>query len=148
MSVKIEGLQETVANLGDLSRATQRNVVRRTLERAGQPTASLASRLAPEQRGVLAFSIAVSPQLTRRQKREGKVNEVEMHIGPAGGQGALFYAAFQEFGTIDMPPHPYMRPAWEATKAAVLGLIVSGLSTEVDKAAARAAAKVARLAAG
>lgn len=149
MNFRLEGLDQTVANLGQLSRATQRNVVRRTLLNAGEPTADSASRLAPERRGVLAFSIVVATQLTARHRAEmrNRASEVEVYIGPAGGQGALFYASPQEFGTILMPAHPYMRPAWESTKGQVLGLIVSGLRAQVERSAARAARKVARLAA-
>jgi HK97 gp10 family phage protein len=148
--IKLEGLEETVANMEDLSKATNRNVLRRVLLKAGEPTADVASRLAPEERGVLSFSIVVSPQLTRRHKGEqrNRASEVEVYIGPAGGQGALFYAAHQEFGTVLYPGQPYMRPGWESTKGLVLNLVTEGLKTEVDKAAARAARKVARFAAG
>jgi hypothetical protein len=45
-----------------------------------------------------------------------------------------------------LPASPYLRPAWESTKGQVLALIVSGLGEEVEKAAGRAARKVARLA--
>lgn len=146
VTFRVEGLAETVANLEDMaSRPTRRNIIRRTLEAAGEPTANVAASLAPVQRGVLAFSIVVATALTRRH-RGSKISEVEAYIGPSGGQGALFYASHQEFGTVLTPAHPYMRPAWESTKGQVLGLIVSGLREQVDLAAQRAARKVARLA--
>lgn len=146
---RIQGLEETVANLNELSRATQKNAVRRTLLRAGEPTADVASRLAPIDRGVLAFSIVVSTQLTRRHKAEqrNRASEVEVYIGPTGGLGALFYASHKEFGTVLMAASPYMRPAWESTKGQVLSIIVSGLREEVAKAAARAARRAAKAAA-
>jgi HK97 gp10 family phage protein len=145
---KLEGLEETVANMEDLSKATNRNVLRRTLLKAGEPTADMAARLAPEERGILSFSIVVSPQLTRRHKGEqrNRASEAEVYIGPAGGQGALFYASHVEFGTVLTRGQPYMRPAWESTKGEVLRLVTEGLKVEVDKASARAARKVARLA--
>lgn len=147
---RIEGLEETVANLEELSRATQKNVLRRTLLRAGEPTADVASSLAPVRRGVLSFSMVVAPNLTRRHKGEqrNRASEVEVYVGPAGGMGALFYASHQEFGTVLNPASPYLRPAWESTKGRVLALITSGLTDEVGKASARAARKVARIAAG
>jgi HK97 gp10 family phage protein len=146
VTFKLEGLEDTVANLEALaSQPTRRNVVRRTLLAAGEPTADLAARLAPHERGVLSFSIVVSTTLTRRHRRD-KVNEVEVYIGPSGGQGALFYASHREFGTVLLPASPYMRPAWESTKGQVLGLIISGLKAEIEKAAARASRKAARLA--
>lgn len=142
ISFKVE--ENITAALGEMSKATGRNVLRRALQVAGEPIAAVASRLAPEQSGRLAFSIVVSPQLTRRQRREGKGSEVEMHIGPAGGTGALNYASFVEFGTVEMHAEPYMRPAWEGSKAAVLGLIESQLGVEVQRSAARAARKAMR----
>lgn len=149
MNFRLEGLEDTVRNLGELSRATQKNVVRRTLLNAGEPTANVASSLAPERSGILAFSIVVATQLTARHRGEmrNRASEVEVYIGPAGGQGALFYASHQEFGTVLTPAHPYMRPAWESTKGQVLALIVSGLRAQVERSAARAARKAARLAA-
>lgn len=148
LTFKLEGLEQTVSNLGDLARATQRNAVLRTLLKAGEPTATLAASLAPRERGILSFSMAVTNQLTRRHKSEqrNRPSEVEVYIGPAGGMGALYYASAQEFGSLANMPHPYLRPAWESTKETVLGLIVSGLSAEVDRAAQRAARKAARLA--
>lgn len=147
-SVKLEGLAQTLANLDDLSKATQRNAVRKALQNAAEPTANLASRLAPHRSGILAFSISVATQLTRRHKSEqrNRQSEVEVYIGPAGGQGALFYASAQEFGTIITPAHPFMRPAWESDKTAALGRIVGGLEQIVGKAAERAARKAAKLA--
>lgn len=149
MEFKIEGIEDTVANLELLARATQKNAVRRTLKNAAEPIAHLASNLAPHRTGILAFSIAVATQLTRRHKAEqrNRASEVEVYIGPAGGQGALFYASAQEFGTVLSPGHPYMRPAWESEKGPVLIRIAEGLKVEVGRAADRAARKIARLAA-
>lgn len=132
--------------LGEMTKATRRNVVRRALLQAAEPVADTAARLAPEQSGHLAFSVSVSTQLTRRQKREGKQSEVEVYIGPAGGTGALNYASFVEFGTIATPAHPFMRPAWDGGKGAVLNTIKTNLGAEIERAAARAARKAMRTA--
>lgn len=145
ITFKLEGLEQTVSNLSDMTKATQRNVVKRVLLAAGEPVARDAAQIAPHRSGRLAFSITNSTQLTRRQSRGAKINEVETYIGPAGGNGALNYASFVEFGTIDTPAEPFMRPAWESNRGIVLGLIHSGLQIEVERAAARAARKVARL---
>lgn len=149
VTLKLEGLEQTNANLLELSKATSRNVLKRVLLAAGEPVANAAAQLAPTKTGRLAFSLSVSTQLTRRQRQaRPKENEAEAYIGPAGGNGALNYASFTEFGTIDTPANPFMRPAWESNRGIALGLIHSGLIREVDRAAARAARKVARLAAG
>ena len=149
VTVKLEGLADTVANLELLARSTQKNAIRRTLQKAGEPVASTASALAPHETGNLAFSIVVATQLTRRHKAEqrNRASEVEVYVGPAGGTGALYYASHQEFGTVLSHANPYMRPAWDSQKENVLRMIITGLGTEVDKAAQRAARKAARLAA-
>jgi HK97 gp10 family phage protein len=148
VTFKMEGLDTTLANLEDLSKATRRNALRRALLPAAEPIADTASRLAPVERGVLAFSVVVSTKLTQRHKKEQKdrESEVEVYVGPSAGQGALFYASHVEFGTITNPAQPYLRPAWEGGKTKALNMIVRGLKTEVDKAADRAARKAARLA--
>jgi hypothetical protein len=46
-----------------------------------------------------------------------------------------------------MAAHPFMRPAYEADKAAVLASISDQLKAEIDKSVARAQRKAARLAA-
>lgn len=149
ITFKLEGLAQTVANLEELSKATRGNVLKRVLLAAGQPVANEAAQLAPYRTGRLSFSLSVSDKLTRRQRQANpKEYEAEIYIGPAGGNGALNYASFEEFGTIDTPAHPFMRPAWESNRGIVLGLIHSGLSAEVERAAQRAARKVARIAAG
>lgn len=146
VAFRMDGLEDTVRNLEDIaSKPTRRNVIRRALIVAADPTANMASSLAPVARGILAFSIVTATALTRRHRGE-KISEVEVYVGPTGGQGATFYATHQEFGTVLHPAHPYMRPAWEATKGQALGLVVSGLRAEIEVAAQRAARKVARLA--
>jgi HK97 gp10 family phage protein len=151
VTFKMEGLEQTVEALGDLSRSTQKSVLRRVLLRAAEPTVEKAEGMAPRDRGVLALSIVATTQLTRRHKSEERNelrSEAEVYIGPASGAGALYYASHKEFGTILSPARPYMRPAWESTKGVVLTKIQQGLGEEVMKTAARAARKAARLAAG
>ena len=67
VTFKMEGLEDTVANLDNLSKATGRNVLRRTLLNAGEPTADTAARLAPVERGILAFSVVVSMRPCRNR---------------------------------------------------------------------------------
>lgn len=140
----IEGLEDLVANMGELPKATQRNTGKRILTRRAQPVADAAAQLAPERSGRLAFSISVSSTLTRRQ-RGAKESEVEVYIGPAGGNGALNYASLEEFGSIHNIAHGFMRTAWDSHQAGVLDGIGADLWAEVVKATDRIARKAARL---
>lgn len=142
ITYNFSGLEELTANIETLSKATRRNAAQRVLKKAGEPIAATAARLAPVERGVLSFSIVVSTQLTRRAKAAlGRENEAEVYIGPSGGLGALYYATQQEFGTVVMPAHPYLRPAWESEKNNALQIIIAELTDEVEKSAQRAARK-------
>ena len=140
---KLEGLKELEQALGELPRATQRNVLRRVLEDAGEPIARAARSRAPRDVGNLVESIDVSQRLTRRQKaRHQKVAGVEMHVGA----GANPQSITQEFGTFKEPAQPFMRPAWDGEKHGAMNLIYNSLWGEIEAAAARAARKAARLA--
>lgn len=66
-------------------------------------------------------------------------------MGPGGPlAGQLYYATHVEFGTIDTPAQPYMRPAWDAGKDQALRTVVETLTVEIRRAADRAARKLAR----
>lgn len=148
-TVRLEGFQGLEAALHKLpTQATQRNVLRRVARGALEPMADDAASRAPVDEGKLGFSISVSERRTRRVPRLARFNRrngVEMAMGPAAGVGALQYATHVEFGTVDTPPQPYMRPAWDAGKDDALSYVERNLWTEIDRAARRVARKGARL---
>jgi HK97 gp10 family phage protein len=150
-TVKIEGLKEIDAALGEFGKATGRNVMRRVAVKRLEPMAEEARRLASVWSGDLRDSIAVSTQLAGYARRLGRnsKSEAEASMGPAGrgGKKAPPEGSLQEFGTQHHPPQPFMRPAWDNGKAALLDGIKDDLWSEIQKAAARKAKKAARLAA-
>jgi len=143
--IRIEGLRELERNLKELSRATAKNVMKRALMDAGQPVADKAEGLAPVRTGRLQKSIDIGGSLTRRQRSTSpRRSAVEVYIGVSRSlpQGHL-----QEFGTVSNKPQPFLRPAWDGLKMAVLERIKDSLWAEISKAAARLARKQARAAA-
>ncbi|MGG7567900.1 HK97-gp10 family putative phage morphogenesis protein [Rhodovulum sp. DZ06] len=54
------------------------------------------------------------------------------------------HAHFQEFGTSKMDPHPFMRPAWDASWGAAQDILLRETWDEVRKTAARRARKARR----
>lgn len=154
VKVSVEGLREVDAALGELGKATGRNVMRRVALARLEPMAEEARRLAPDDPDTggndLKTSIAVS---TRLGKRQGKLNrrsksEAEAHMGPAGPGGRVPpQGTQQEFGNKNHPPQPFMRPAWDGGQDALLEGIKEDFWAEIEKAAARQAKKAARLAA-
>jgi len=145
-AVKIDGLRELDAALGELPKAAGKAVLRRVLKRAGQPIADDAQGKAPVLSGALQISIGVGTKLTRRQSRQHRKMfkddraSVEMFVG-AGG---LAQATQQEFGNENHGPQPFMRPAWDANADRALDIIKDDLGDEIMKAARHLARKAAR----
>lgn len=139
----LKGSDKALAEVG--TKATQKNVLVRTLKAGAKPIDDQASSLAPVDTGKLQISVITGTQLTRRQRgtayKAGKLGVAEVHVGTAMSRGL-----FQEFGTYKMPAHPFMRPAWEANKARALEIIGSELWVEIRKATDRAARKRAKAA--
>lgn len=148
--VDLIGFRELDKALGELPRATARNVLRRIGRAALEPLANQASAHAPVGRGVLAFSITVSERGTRRARWAREIDRrgsFTIAMGPAGGQGALNYASFAEFGTVNMPAKPFLRPVWDAGQGQALDYVKAELWGEISRASARLARKAARAAA-
>jgi HK97 gp10 family phage protein len=147
--VTIEGLKEVDEALKDLPKAVGKNILRRVLRKIAQPMADDMKAAAPVDEGALRNSIGVGTKLTKRQSslhrrmfRDDRAS-VEMFVG-AGG---LPQAHLREFGGDNAPAHPFARPAWDGNKDKALATIKNDLWAEIEKAAARAARKAARLAA-
>ena len=140
VKVSVEGLREVDAALGELGKATGRNVMRRVALARLEPIAEEMRRLVPVDSGDLKDGISVT---TKNPRRNRKRSEVEAHAGP----GRHPQAHLQEFGTAHHAPQPFARPAWDGGKDALLEGIADDFWTEIEKAAARQAKKAARLAA-
>lgn len=147
-TVTLEGFRELEQALMELPRATGKNVLKRIAKGALEPMADDAATNAPDRTGKLAFSVVVSDKRTRRAKRQvpGLRSDegVQMFMGPSGGLGALQYAAFDEFGTVDTPAFGFMRSAWDAGAMPALDFVKDNLGDEIAKAAARVAKRRAR----
>jgi HK97 gp10 family phage protein len=145
MKVKLTGFRELDKALSELPKATGKNVQRRVAKGALEPMADLASARAPERTGRLAFSIGVSEKRTRRVKKEQRFDTrtgIAMAMGPMSGfGGTLYYASFDEFGTVDTPAFGFMRSAWDTEADPALNYVKSNLWLEIDKAARRVAKK-------
>jgi hypothetical protein len=139
-TVKIEGLKEIDEALGQLGKATGRNVMRRVALKRLQPMADDMRAKAPIDQSDLRDSITVT---TKNPKRNRKRSEVEAHAGP----GRHPQAVQQEFGNQNHGPQAFVRPSWDAGHMKLLDGIREDFWTEIEKAAKRQARKAARLAA-
>lgn len=166
VTVRVDGLKELDEALGELPKATARNVLKRALIKAAEPIAEQARALAPVRTGKLRDSIIISTRTTNPGKQafaiamksgasreeavaaarlanRGHKSFFELYVGP----GRQPHAHLQEFGTAHHAPQPYMRPAWDANKMRALETIKKQLADEIEKARQRLAKKAAREAA-
>ncbi|AVO36599.1 HK97-gp10 family putative phage morphogenesis protein [Pukyongiella litopenaei] len=66
----------------------------------------------------------------------GKVRGREygtMRITIYAGGGNAFYAKFHEFGTVNMPAHPFFFPVWRARSKRVKGRVSRAISQAIKK---------------
>jgi hypothetical protein len=164
MKVKIKGGRETEAALRALGKqVTARAVGRRGLKLAAEPIQALARALAPDDPKTgpgkfLKDSIKVGNAKSRDKDQIWIKVGIDASADPAryvnrvrgGGSyrdpGVAGAAVIMEFGApgANVPAHPFMRPAWEANKAASPQRIADSVRVEVRKAAERQARKAAR----
>ncbi len=164
--VTVKGLKELDKSLQELTKATARNVLRRTLKKSAEPFADEMQHRAPVESGELERSVSYSGRapkghkpgtLAFRQakmaglsnKRAGKIRSfinrlglpwVEGFVGPGRNPQAIM----QEFGTVNHGPQPFARPTWDSGKTRLLARIRGHLKTEVWKSVKRARAKALR----
>lgn len=139
--VRIEGLADLSKALGQLPKATGRNVLTRVGKRRLQLIADDMKDRVPELSGDLGDSIVVTTRRPKGGKREPKGSPVEIFAGP----GRSPAATQQEFGNENHPPQPFVRPAWDEGAAALLEGIGDDIGDEIGKAVTRIAKKQARL---
>jgi len=148
-TVKLEGLKELETALSELPKSTSKAVLRRIGIRAIAPVISTAKELVPVDEGQLRDSLRVTTRLSKRQRRLNRKRAADEKAGVElfAGAAALPHAHLVEFGTAKTPPRPFLRPAWDQNKSAVLKTIQEELGDEIEKAAKRLARRAARLAA-
>ncbi|KKN14049.1 hypothetical protein LCGC14_1000140 [marine sediment metagenome] len=102
----LKGDKELERKLKMLGRSTVENILEEAVLAAAEPIQKQASSNAPRETGNLSDSI----EIEIGEKSHGKV---EVKIGP--GKNA-FYGKFVELGTVNAPPHPFLRPAVKQKK--------------------------------
>jgi len=141
--VRVEGLKELDAALGQLPKATAKNVLKRILLKRAEPFADDYRAGVDVQQGHLREGIGVGTKLTRRQrsraKRQGK-STVEVYAGASADPAAHL----EEFGSVNNAPNGALRRSWDSNKRPALEGLAEDLGDEIGKAAKRVARRRAR----
>lgn len=164
MKIKVQGLKELDLALGQLrTKAMAKGVVKRALFEAFEPMQAKAQAAAPgrddpseviyygrganrriRQPGTTRALVQISDRLTKRQaskQRKAGKHFVEIYVGTRDAKAHL-----EEFGSVNQPAHPFMRPAYDGEAEPGIRRFVTSLTSELEKAAIKEAARTARLA--
>ena len=85
----------------------------------------------------------------RSATASGNLSAVELYMGPTkpATKREAVKAIVNEFGSYKMAPQPFMRPAWDQDREALLERVKAEMWTEIQKAIVRAEKRAARAAA-
>lgn len=133
-SMKIEGAKELDLKLKSLPDKISKKIAMTALRSGAKIIMQRARMLCPVVIGTLQKSIKV--RVPRRKKRNEAVVLVGIDSVPMGGRmgGKAFYGAFVEFGTSKMAANSFMRPAFDGTRAEVVGAISNDLAAGIGLA--------------
>lgn len=144
---KLTGFAELErALVEELPKATAKNVLRGAAKDAMKPIEARAKQLVPVDEGDLRDSITTKNAKAKRQRGSYKYaasTGVEVWTGPTG-RPAGGNAAWQEYGTVHMPAHPFMRPAADFEAEGVIEDVGRFLKDRIEKAKKRIARKAAK----
>ena len=143
VTMKIAGLRELDAALGEFKKTTAKAILVRVGKVALEPMAEVARALAPDDPETggndLKASIVVGTKLNPRQKRLAKKEPKDfatVYMGTADPAGVS-----QEFGNVNHGPQSFMRPAFAQEARSTIERVADGLKPEIEKTAARARAR-------
>lgn len=135
--VKLEGFDGLLDNLKSLEKvSTQKAAVRQAMRKAAKPIIDDAKSNVPVDSGALRDSIKIGSTLNKSQRKQARSTKekgaVTQYLG-SGGKGAR-HSHLVEFGTVDQPAQPFLRPAWDAGRDQYL----TDLGREMEQTIAKA----------
>lgn len=121
----VEGLNSLKRKLNKTIPDAVREAAKKALEQSARELVAEMQRLVPVDSGALRDSIGwtwgdAPAGATVVGTVAGSKNDTMRITIYAGGDGA-FYARFQEFGTVKMPPSPFFYPSYRKLKRKIKG---------------------------
>lgn len=146
-TVKLTGFKELEqALVEELPKATAKNSLRRAAIDAMKPLEARAKQLVRKDQGELAARITTKTVRAKRISRTKfeSASGVIVATGPTGRPEGGGNAGWQEFGTVEMPASPYMRPAADSEGMPTIDRVRDALTVQIGKARKRIARKAAK----
>ena len=129
----IDGIKEARKAFKELSDKMQRGVLRSALRASARPVVKDAKARVPVRTGALKKAIGVAVTV--------KTTEATASVGIRRGKrgGPATYAHLPELGTKHSPAKPFLRPALDSKKNAVVNTLAGALKKQIDKVTAKVA---------
>ena len=142
ISLDFSGLEEISRDLELLSRAENNKVLRDATRAGAEVLKEEVIARAPVRTGKLKKNVVV---VTQKSRRRGEISS-GVHIrgvNPRTGNSDntmkasnprnAFYWRFVEMGTVNMPPHPFVRPAFDTREELAAQVAMKRMNQAIDE---------------
>lgn len=146
VNLDFSGLNEIAKDLEALSRAENNKVLRDATRAGAEVLKDEVIARAPVRTGKLKKNVVV---VTQKSRRRGDISS-GVHIrgvNPNSGNSDntmkannprnAFYWRFVEMGTANMPPHPFIRPAFDVRQEQATEVAMKRMNQAIDEALSR-----------
>ena len=143
VNLDFSGLQDITRDLQTLSKAENNKVLRDSTRAGAELLRQEVIDRAPEKTGKLKKNVVV---VTQKSHRRGEISS-GVHIrgvNPRTGNSDntmkannprnAFYWRFVEIGTVNMPPHPFIRPAFDVRQEQATEVAIRRMNQAIDEA--------------
>ena len=136
-SLDFSGLADIARDLEALSRAENNKVLRDATRAGAEVMRDAVVERAPERTGKLKKNVVVLTQreiisgvpIRGRNLRTGNSDNSMKASDPRNA----FYWRFVELGTINMPAHPFIRPAFDTTEELAAQVAIQRMNQAIDE---------------
>ena len=132
-SMRLEGDADMDKRLGQMEGLADREFLEQLAVSALQPVADTARGIVRQRSGELHDSIGVGTRLSYSQAADeiDDPDVVAAYVGP----GSMAQAITEEFGTVNEPGNPYLRPAWDENVGGMQASVRDGLGDRLQRLA-------------
>lgn len=142
VNLDFSGLEDIARDLETLSRAENNKVLRDATRAGADVLKTEVINRAPVRTGKIKKNVVV---VTQRSRRRGEISS-GVHIrgvNPRTGNSDntmkasnprnAFYWRFVELGTVNMPAHPFVRPAFDTRQEEAAEAAIARMNSAIDK---------------
>ncbi len=142
VNLDFSGLEDIARDLETLSRAENNKVLRDATRAGADVLKDEVANRAPVRTGKLKKNIVV---VTQKGRKKGEITSgihirgVNLQTGNSDNTMKTsdprnaFYWRFVELGTVDMPAHPFVRPAYDTREEEVAKVVFDRMNSAIDE---------------